>query len=158
MTIVFLILGLSLPLTAAERVINVPVVDKSPAWSPLAISGTVHFTEQVVANAVTSASNYEVSARNISAKDIVLIVATFDEASSSPAGGVHHVIEIDRIFSPIQPGESFILNRRPPGITTSYCCVNPLEAPAQATADLTVEYIQCTDGSSLGDASKAQEC
>src|SRR5207245_4722028 len=90
-----ILLPLCLTLSAwSQLTFTVPVVDKSDSGSPLEISGTASFTEEVVGNSVTAFSEYEVMARNMSGKGVVLLVAYFDE-SGLHGGSTHHVLEFD---------------------------------------------------------------
>lgn len=153
-----LLLLLCLPVFAyPQATTSETVEDNSPAWSPLRISGTVNFTEQVIGNSVSSSSEYELQGQNTSSKDIVLIIMTFEEASSSIGAGVRHIIQKDLLFSPLKQGESLVLDRSTPGFRTSHCCVNPLLPKGQATAKATILYVQFADGTSLGDAATAKD-
>ena len=83
-----ILLPVCLTLSAwSQLTFTVPVVDKSDSGSPLEISGTATFTEQMVANSVTASSTFKINARNTSRKGIVLLLAYFDEAG--PHGRRH---------------------------------------------------------------------
>jgi len=136
---------------------TVPVVDKSDAGSPLEISGSASFTENVLANAVASSSEYQVMARNVYGKGIVLLVAYFDEAGPH-GGGAHHVLQFDDFFRPeIGPGEWFVLAQSHPGSHSTSCCVNPLQAADEPRADVRVQFAQFSDGSAFGDEMAARD-
>jgi len=71
-----ILLSVCLTLSAwSQLTFTVPVVDKSDSGSPLEISGTATFTEQMVANSVTASSTFKINARNTSRKGIVLLLA-----------------------------------------------------------------------------------
>jgi hypothetical protein len=131
---------------------TVPVTDKSDPGIPLQISGTASFTESIVANSVTSSSNFKVKARNVSGKAIVLLLAYFDE--TGPHGGsTHHPIEIDHFFwGAIAPGHSFVL-----ASSRSRRRTYPLETAEEPKAEAGVEYVQFVDGSSFGDETAAKD-
>jgi hypothetical protein len=131
---------------------TVPVTDKSDPGIPLQISGTASFTESIVANSVTSSSNFKVKARNVSGKAIVLLLAYFDE--TGPHGGsTHHPIEIDHFFwGAIAPGHSFVL-----ASSRSRRRTYPLETADEPKAEAGVEYVQFVDGSSFGDETAAKD-
>src|SRR5881275_3001914 len=73
-----------------------------PFLSHYAISGAASFKESIVANSVTSSSNFKVEALNVSGRAIVLLLAYFDEAG--PHGG---------------------RTQHPVGLTTSSGCHSP---------------------------------
>ena len=153
-----ILLPLCLTLSAwSQLTFTVPVVDKSDPASPLEISGTATFTEQIVANSVTAFSEFKINARNTSGKGIVLLLAYFDEMGPH-GGGTQHIIQIDYFFRRhIAPGDSFALARSSPGRRTSACCVNPLEPPTEPTADVRVQYVQFADSSSFGEDATAED-
>jgi len=153
-----ILLPLCLTLSAwSQLTFTVPVVDKSDPASPLEISGTATFTEQIVANSVTAFSEFKINARNTSGKGIVLLLAYFDEMGPH-GGGTQHIIQIDYFFRRhIAPGDSFALARSRPGRRTSACCVNPLEPPTEPTADVRVQYVQFADSSSFGEDATAED-
>ncbi len=136
---------------------TVPVVDKSDPGSPLKISGTASFSELIVADSVTSSSNFRVEARNMSGTAIVLLLAYLDEAG--PNGGeTHHPIYIDHFFwGDIAPGESFELARGRSGRRTSALRINPLGPAADPEAEVSVQYVQFVDGSTFGDEATAKD-
>jgi hypothetical protein len=154
-----ILLPVCLTLSAwSQLTFTVPVMDKSAPGSPLEISGTASFTEQVVANSVTSSSDFRVDARNVSGKAIIFLLAYFDDAGPH-GGGTHHVIEIDHFFrrEVIAPGQAFVLARSAPGGRTVACCINPLAPADEPKADVSVEYVQFADGSSFGDETTAKD-
>jgi hypothetical protein len=140
----------------SQLTFTIPVQDKSDIGSPLEISGTISFTENLLANSITTASEYEVKARNISDKEIVLLVASFEEAG--PHGGSrHHVLQFDDVFrAGISPGQSFVLSRSD-RTTPSFCCINLLSTAEQPKAEVRVRFVQFGDGSTFGDKRAATE-
>ena len=162
-----ILLPLCLTLSAwSQLTFTVPVVDKSDPASPLEISGTATFTEQMVANSVTAFSEFKINARNTSGKGIVLLLAYFDEAGPH-GGGTRHIIQIDYFFrrhiapgdlapGDLAPGDSFALTPSRPERRASACCINPLEPPTEPTADIRVQYVQFADGSSFGEEATAE--
>jgi hypothetical protein len=148
-----ILVPLCLTLSAwSQLTYTVPVTDKSDPGSPLKISGTASFTERIVANSVTSSSNFKVEARNVSGKAIVLLLAYFDEAG--PRGGrTHHPVQIDHFFwGKIPPRVSFVLARGRSGRRTYR-----LETAVEPKAEVGVEYVQFVDGSTFGDETAAKD-
>jgi hypothetical protein len=135
---------------------TIPVVDKSDPGSPLKISGTASFTELIVANSVKSSSSFEVHARNVGDKAIILVLAHVDK--TGPHGvGTHQVIPRDHFFwGNIAPGESLVLARDGPG-GTSACCVSTRGPANELQAEIRVQYVQFIDGSTFGDATTAKD-
>ncbi|HYL12507.1 MAG TPA: hypothetical protein VEV41_05710 [Terriglobales bacterium] len=140
----------------SQLTFTIPVQDKSEAGTPLEISGTISFTESISANSITAASEYEVKARNISEKEIVLLVASFEEAG--PHGGSrHHILQFDDAFrAGIGPGQSFILSRSDRA-SPSFCCINLLSTAEQPKAEVQVRFVQFSDGSTFGDKDAAKD-
>jgi len=155
---IILLLPFCLILSAwPQLTFTVPVTDKSDVGIPLEISGTASFTENVVANSVTLSSEFQVTARNVSGKGIVLLVAYFDE-SGPHGGGARHILQFDNWFRPeIGPGASFVLARNDPGTGSSFCCLNPLQTADEPRADVQVQFVQFSDGSTFGDKATAQD-
>jgi hypothetical protein len=144
------LLCLALP-SFAQTVITVPVTDASAPGSPLQVSGTITFTDQLSGNSVVSSSKYELTATNVSGKGIVFILVRFRE-SGSRGGGTLHNIQRDNFFGneAIAPEKTFVLDRSNGGFQT-LCCVNPLESGRDPVAEISVIYSEFTDGSTYGD-------
>jgi hypothetical protein len=140
----------------SQLTFTIPVQDRSDAGTPLAISGTISFSESVLMNSITTSTDYEVKARNRSDKQIVLMVATFDE--SGPHGGNrHHILQFDDVFRlGISPGQSFVLTRSDRG-TPAFCCIDPHSKAEQPQAAVRVLYVQFSDGSTFGDKNAAKD-
>jgi hypothetical protein len=141
----------------AQSGLLVDVADKSPDWSPLQVTGTVRFTERVTGNTLWSISDYEVTGRNTSAKQIILVIGMLDEASREGAAGSEHIIAIDRVFSPIAPGESFVLDKSYPGNKQWICCLNPFTPGTNPKAEFTTRYVEFAEGAAVGDVTSAKQ-
>ena len=154
------LLPLCLTLSAwAQLTYTVPVLDKSDRGSPLEISGTASFTERIVANSVTSSSNFRIEARNLSGKGILLLLAYFDEVGPH-GGGAHHLIQIDHFFwGDIAPEDSFVLARSSPRERSSASVgrISPLRPSDEPKAEVSVQYVQFVDGSTFGEETIAKE-
>jgi hypothetical protein len=154
------LLCLALP-SFAQTVITVPVTDASAPGSPLQVSGTITFTDQLSGNRVVSSSEYELTATNVSGKGIVFMSVRFRE-SGSRGGGTLHNIQRDNFFGneaiapEIAPEKTFVLDRSNGGFQT-LCCVNPLESGRDPVAEVSVIYSEFTDGSTYGDKSAAAD-
>jgi hypothetical protein len=136
---------------------TVPVVDKSDPRSPLKISGTASFTELMVADSVRSSSSFRVDGRNAGEKGILLLLAYFDEAGPYSVG-TRQVIQLDHFFwGDVAPGDSVVLARSRPGGRTAACCKNPLGPAKEPKAEVRVQYVQFTDGSTFGDETTAKD-
>ena len=148
------LLCLALP-SFAQTVITVPVTDASALGSPLQVSGTITFTDQLSGNSVVSSSKYELTATNVSGKGIVFMLVRFRE-SGSRGGGTLHNIQRDNFFGNegIAPEKTFVLAQSSGGFQT-LCCVNPLESGRDPVAEVSVIYSEFTDGSTYGDKSVA---
>lgn len=153
-----LVLPLCFTLSAwSQLTYTIPVLDKSEPGSPLKISGTASFFDQIVANSVTVSGDFKVNARNIAGKGIILLLAYFD-AAGPHAGGTHNVIQIDHLFwGEIAPGQSFPLARSRPGRRTSVCCINPVAPAEEPKAEVSIQYVQFVDGSTFGDETSAKQ-
>jgi hypothetical protein len=150
------LLCLALP-SSAQTVITVPVTDASAPGSPLQVSGTITFTDQLSGNRVVSSNKYELTATNVSDKGIVFMLVRFRE-SGSRGGGTLHNIQRDNFFGneAIAPEKTFVLDRSNGGFQT-FCCVNPLESGRDPVAEVSVIYSEFTDGSTYGDKSAAAD-
>lgn len=155
-TAALVLLCLALP-SFAQTVVTVPVTDDSAPESPLQVSGTITFTDQLSGNSVVSSSKYELTATNVSDKGIVLMLVRFRE-SGSRGGGTLHNIQQDNFFEneAIAPKKTFVLDRSIGGFQTG-CCVNPLESGRDPVAEVSVIYSEFTDGSTYGDKSAAAD-
>jgi len=149
-----LFLCLTLP-ALAQSVLTVPVTDTSASESPLQITGNITFTDRIAGNSVVSFSNYELTAKNISGKAIVLLVVRFSEAGTR-GGGILHTIQRDDFFrdNEIAPEKNFLLDQSHGGIQT-HCCINPLDSGKDPVAEVRVIYCEFSDGSTYGERSQA---
>jgi len=141
----------------AQTAVTVPVTDNSAPGSPLQITGTITFTDQLSGNSVVSSSRYELTATNVSGKGIVLMLVRFRE-SGSRGGGTLHNIQWDNCFrnEAIAPEKTFVLDRSIGGFQTQ-CCINPLESGRDPVAEVSVLYSEFADGSTYGDKSEAAD-
>ena len=157
--VVKLLVVLSFGLTRSawsQLTYTISVVDKSEPGSPLQITGTASFTEVINVNSARLCSSYRVDARNVSEKGILLVLAYFDQMG--PHGnGTREVIQTDHFFwGQIAPGESLILARRRPEAGMSPCAVTSLAPANELKAEVHVQYVQFTDGSTFGDETTAK--
>src|SRR5574340_143378 len=133
------------------------ITDRSEVTGVLQISGTVSSSEQYIANELVSSCGIEASAKNISGKPILLVIAALDVRA--PLGGcfVHHVYQMEMYFGEaIKPDEEIPLEvPHPTGTTTG--SGNPLSSPREPLAEARLLYVQYDDGSVLGDESAARE-
>lgn len=141
----------------AQTAVTVPVTGDPAPGSPLKIAGKIIFTDHIFGNSVVSSSSYELTARNVSGKGIVLVLVRFRE--SGPHGGtILHNIQWDNFFrdDEIAPEENFVLDRSKGGFET-YCCINPLESGIDPMAEARVIYTEFADGSTYGERSEATD-
>jgi hypothetical protein len=150
------LLCLALP-SFAQTVVTVRVIDNSAPGSPLQITGSITFTDQLSGNSVVSSSKYELTATNLSGKEIVFMLVRFRE-SGTRGGGVLHNIRWDDFFrnEALAPEKNFVLDRSIGGFQTE-CCINPLESGRDPTAEVSVLYSEFADGSTYGDKSEAAD-
>jgi len=139
----------------AQTAVTVPVTGDPAPGSPLQIAGKITFTDQVFGNSVVSSSTYELTARNVSGKGIVLMLVRFREVGPR-GGGVLHNIQWDNFFrdDEIVPEENFVLDRSSGGFQT-YCCINPFESGIAPIAEARVIYAEFANGSTYGERSEA---
>lgn len=150
-------LPLFLATSLGQLTFTVPVVDRSAPSSPLEISGTISFAESENDRPITSSIEYNVIARNLSQKTIVLLVASMDE--SAPHGKTrHHTLQFDNLFRlGFAPGESFTLAQDSPEDRVPACCADPRAPANDPHAEVHVEYVRFSDGSTFGDESAAKD-
>jgi hypothetical protein len=155
-TAALVFLCLALP-SFAQTVVTVPVTDNSAPGSPLQISGTITFTDQLSGNSVISSGKYELTATNVSGKGIVFLLVRF-QGSGTRGGGMLHNLQLDYFFhyAAIAPKKNFVLDRGSDGFQIQ-CCVNPLDSDREPVAEVSVIYCEFTDGSTYGDQSGAAD-
>ena len=135
---------------------TVPVADRSDSGSPLEISGTISFTESEQGTSIALSTQYEVTARNLSPKVIILLIASMDGAAPHSKGR-HRVLQFDNLFHEgFAPGESFVLARESPEERGPTCCVGTLDAD-EPHGEIRVQYVRFSDGSTFGDESVAAD-
>ena len=150
-------LGLCLILRSwAQTPVTVPVVDKPESASPLKISGNITFTDQVSGNSISSSSDYELKARNVSGKGIIFVMVYFTEMGPR-YGGIGHCINWDNFFrdEELAPEAVFVLDRSSGGRQMGY--FNPLGSDRDPVAEVRVLYAEFSDGSVFGQKREAKD-
>jgi hypothetical protein len=141
-------------LSFAEQV-TVPAQDVSSPGNPLAISGSAQISETTSERQVRVSISNDITARNISPKGILALVA-WVEVSPAHASMQRFTKELDCFFGPdiIKPGgqESFSAPLRSAS-TEPYNANSPPRTPQ---ANVRIVYVQFTDGSTFGDEAFAQ--
>jgi Cu/Ag efflux protein CusF len=140
----------------AQTSVTVPVVDKSEPGSPLQITGNITFTDQITGNSISSSSDYELKAQNISGKGIIFLLVHFIEMGPRE-GGIGHHIQWDNFFrnEEITPGPVFILDRSSGGRQIG--SFNPLGPSRDPVAEVRVLYAEFSDGSVYGERREAKD-
>ena len=97
------------------------MVDKSEFGSPLQISGNISFFGQITGNSVSSSSDYTLTARNVSGKEVIFLLVRFSEMGPR-AGGTLHNYQWDKFFRDegLAPGTVFVLDRSHGGIDAKW--------------------------------------
>lgn len=124
------------------------------AGSPIELTGKISVDETIAANQVKSVWERNVTAKNISAKPILLLVGDLDAIGPHSNGGMRLSRE-DFFGYPIQPGDTIALAKG--SITQVSCCMNPLDKPSDPKSGFRLLFVQFLDGSTLGDAAEAQD-
>lgn len=124
------------------------------AGSPIELTGKISVHETIAANQVKSVWERNVTAKNISAKPILLLVGDLDAIGPHSNGGMRLSRE-DFFGYPIQPGDTIALAKG--SITQVSCCMNPLDKPSDPKSGFRLLFVQFLDGSTLGDAAEAQD-
>jgi hypothetical protein len=140
----------------AQTPVTVPIVDMSEAGSPLEIKGNITFKDQIIGNSIKSSSDYELQARNVSAKRIDLFLVHFTGMGPLESG-IDHYIEFDNLFNneEITPGKVFFLGRGPNGWEISP--FNPVAPSRDPVAEVRVLYAEFSDGSVYGQKRDARD-
>jgi Cu/Ag efflux protein CusF len=140
----------------AQTSVTVPVLDKSELGSPLQITGNITFTDRITGNSISSSSDYELKARNVSGKEIIFLLVHFTEMGPRE-GGIGHYIQWDNFFrnEEIPPGTVFILDRSSGGKQIG--SFNPLGPSRDPVADVRVLYAEFSDGSIYGEKREAKD-
>ena len=140
----------------AQTSVTVPVVDKSEPGSPLQITGNITLTDQITGNSISSSSDYELKARNVSAKGIIFLLVHFTEMGPRE-GGIGHHIQWDNFFrnEEITAGTVFVLDRSSGGRQIG--SFNPLAPSRDPVADVRVLYAEFSDGSAYGQKREAKD-
>jgi hypothetical protein len=165
-SLLFVVLFLALRLDAQPESINVLLVDKTEAGSPIEVSGKVSLQETVAGNQVQWSWGQHVVAKNISGKPILLFTATLTQIGRHPRGkyagpgdGPTYELGDDRFFAKnaIKPDDSLVLRDTTPDTSQVECCINPLDESGQPQAEFRVLFVQFIDGSTFGEVSEAME-
>ncbi len=140
----------------AQTSVTVPVVDKSEPGSPLQITGNITFTDQITGNSISSSSDYELKAQNISGNGIIFLLVHFIEMGPRE-GGIGHHIQWDNFFTneEITPGAVFILDRSSGGRQIG--SFNPLGPSRDPVTEVRVLYAEFSDGSVYGERREAKD-
>jgi hypothetical protein len=149
----FCCLCLSLLSFAQPQPIDVPFYDAALTASPIAVTGKVSVLETVAANEVRSSWQENVRATNRSPKSILLLIGDLDAISPHGNGGTRLTMEYF-FGDPISPGETFSLVERT--FVQDSCCINPLRETHGPEATFRLMFVQFLDGSTFGDADKAE--
>lgn len=136
-----------------QKPIDVPFDDAALIASPIAASGKISVRETVAANEVKSSWEENVSATNRSTKSILLLIGELDAISPHSYGGTRLTMEYF-FGDPISPGETFSLVKR--SFVQDSCCINPLAETRDPRATFRLMFVQFLDGSTFGDAAKAE--
>jgi hypothetical protein len=149
----------------------VPVTDKSDIANVLQFSGNVSYLEQFVENEsgrppntryLETTSTSDVSAKNVSGRRILLVIATLDTSGSYGCSTSHSVEHTDHFWGmPLEPGKSIVVSHGR-GTSSSLAdpnrpCANPDRAPSEPKADARTVFVQFDDGSTLGDQEAASD-
>jgi hypothetical protein len=142
----------------AQTSVTATVVDRSEEPKTVQFDGTVSFVEEWEGSQLVTSCSRQVTAKNVSGKPVVLLIAALD--TRGPLGGcnAHSVIQFENFFSvPMAPEASVDgwHNAAPERSVT--CCHNPLDKPDEPAAEAHVIFVQFSDGSAAGDADAAKE-
>jgi hypothetical protein len=137
-----------------ETVISVPVVDKSPGGSPLAISGTFWLAERVRDGMLETSQDAEVLARNITSKPIVVLVCSFTGDGSDNTIHFEYFLSLN-LFEPGATDE--IVEKRGLWTTRNLVQARAEGQAGQKTVPIEVRFVQFEDGSIFGDRKSAGE-
>jgi hypothetical protein len=145
---------------------NVAFVDTSATRVPFEVTiKHVVLEESVSGNQLESSWSGEIVLKNISEKEILLLIASLRLAGRhnhgsirGPGDGATILVSDDRFFTPdaIKPGSTFTVWEAAPGIGQAQCCIDPLENAQEPKAQFQVRFVQFSDGSTFGDPSEAE--
>ncbi len=140
-----------MPLMAGTRTVS--LVDVSPEGTPIENKGFVTLTEQNANGMASMSRQYDWTAKNVSEKSLVALVAKLRVQYSN--GTVSDITsEYDAFFHPqvIEPGGLIDLSNGNSGIEISK---QRDSDPTEPRGEVTVLWAQFLDGSTLGDAKYA---
>ena len=149
----------------------VSVTDKSNIANVLQFSGNVSYLERFVEDEsgrppntryLETTSTSDVSAKNVSGRRILLVIATLDTSGSYGCSASRSGDRTDHILGmALEPGKSISVSH---GTATSRSladpnspCANPDRTPSQPKADARTVFVQFDDGSTLGDEEAAKD-
>lgn len=134
--------------------IDVPFDSTLVADSPIELTGKISVQETITGNQVKSLWEKNVTAKNISAKPILLLVGDLDAIGPHSNGGMR--LSTEGFFGyPMQPGETIALAQGTNTLVS--CCINPIDRPSDVKSGFHLLFVQFQDGSTLGDADEAQD-
>lgn len=150
----------------------VSVTDKSDIANVLQFSGNVSYLERFVEDEsgrppnnryLEMISTSDVSAKNVSGRRILLVIAALDTSGSyGCSSGSQSAVQTDHIWGvPVEPGKSISVSHQR-GESRSLAdpnspCANPDRTPSQPKADARTVFVQFDDGSTLGDEEAAKD-
>lgn len=138
---------------AQQQPIDVPFEDAALTASPVTATGKISLRETVAANELNSSWEQNVSATNRSTKSILLLIG--DLEAIGPHGNGDTRLTMEYFFGdPISPGETFSLVKR--NFVQDSCCINSLRETHEPKATFRLMFVQFLDGSTFGDAAKAE--
>jgi hypothetical protein len=152
--VLFCCLSLSPASFAQQEPIDVPFDDAALTASPITVTGKLSVQETVAANEVKSSWEENVNATNRFTKPILLLIGDLDAIGPHSNGGT--LLTMEYFFGDaISPGETFSLVKGTFG--RGFCCINPLREAHEPKASFRLTFVQFWDGSTFGDAAKAED-
>ncbi len=163
-----LVLSLLQSLAAQQHErITVPLAENTAQGSPFeVVLGQIVLDETVAVDQLTSSWGGKVVAKNISGKQVLLVVASLSLVGRhnhgsvrGPGDGATYLLCDDRFFAPgaIKPGDALTVWDGTPDKERLECCLNPLDPVDVPKAEFRVRFVQFADGSTYGDSSEARK-
>jgi hypothetical protein len=140
------------PMMAGTR--TVPIVDNSPAGTPIVNSGSVTLTENNSRGIESMSRRDDWTAKNVSQKSIVVLVETLNIRYSN-GHTVQRIAEYDAFFHPqiVNPGSAIDLSYEP---SDTHVADEKYSSLTQPSCEVEVRWVQFLDGTTLGDAKYAE--